>query len=189
MIDQKPQITHHIHHVIFHIYKWRRGRQPIIGSIQYSAVSKDIYCPLLNAKFPTYPIRSKLPTLTNITNVENACLGDIMFLQRLLQFFRRFKDILFGKNPCPPVHSQGFSALGVLKDVDRVMRVCVQGAHNTARLIRRDWNQAQVKRPSEPAHLLERGTNRKVVLRCVVVDVIWKVRDCSVARVPVRLSC
>lgn len=73
---------------------------------------------------------SELATFANIAHVKGPLFRDIIAGERLLQLFRRFKDVFFSEHPRAPVHSQGTLALRVLENVHRVLRIRVHGAHD-----------------------------------------------------------
>ena len=99
-----------------------------------------------------------------------------MSLECLSQLLRRFKHILLRQHPSAPMHTQGLSALGILEDSDRIMRVCMHGAHEPPRIVSADRDQSQIERAAELPYLFESGARGEIKLWRVIVGAdgeIW----------------
>lgn len=67
------------------------------------------------------------------------------------------------------MHAESTTTLGFNKHVDSICRICMDCAHHPAWIIGANWDQAQIKRPSQIANLLEDRTPRKVVVFLAIV--------------------
>lgn len=133
----------------------------------------------------------KLSALTNVANVKDTNLGDILLAQRLLEHLGRLEHLLHGQRPRAPVDAHGAGALCVAKDLDRVVRVGVHSREGHSRVVCANGDQAEIERSAELANLLELwAPGESFVVGTVVVDSGrdgWNSTVSSVATEPDRL--
>lgn len=95
---------------------------------------------------PAFPLKGlqldKLPTVPNITNIKHSHLRNPTPRQRLPQQHRRLQHILLCQHPRPPMNPHRPLTLRILENLHRIEWVRMHGAHNPARVIRPNRNQA-----------------------------------------------
>lgn len=84
------------------------------------------------------------------------------------------------------MHTQGFPALSILENSDRVVWVCVHRAHKPPRIISTDRDQSQIERAPELPYLFESGAGGEIELWGVVIGADGEVWYRSVAGVSER---
>ena len=124
--------------------------------------------------------------LSNFQNIKSPLLRQSQFIEGSLEFLRGLKNVLFSENPGSPVHTKGLLTLGILKDVDSIMRISMCRAPYMAGTICPDGNQPEVEWTPELTHLLESRTNGEVILRVVIIFSFGKLGYRSIASISVR---
>lgn len=95
------------------------------------------------------PTNSKLPTLSNLTNIKNTFLCNPTGFQRLSQYLRRLQDILLRQYPGAPMNPHRPLTPRILEDIHAIEWIRVHRTHDIPWIVCANGYQTEVEGPAK----------------------------------------